>query len=598
MLKKWLSLVLAVMMVIASLPAFAQTSDANPGSDGQQVVIDETADGSDSDGAVSDDNDDEAAVSNIDENKMQADGVADVENSSKAQITAPEKDNLGKFQKMRAEIQKLIKQRFFARANTLIDKVRAEVKSSRLTDERKKALMASLERRERATMHSVQGEYQKAANAIRSAISLNELKGDTDRLLKTQEKVSTQKEWFDIRANYEKDLTKLLEAKQPLLKEKLAVLRQLDSKRKLSKEEISKLQASLKQINERLAPLNKKIQETHRVFAVKRDKMRKEGIVLNSAQHRKLFPLVMKRMIVRFGNYNLHRQIARHLSNIAETNETSWEGLKENFARLQKLQEKVWDLRKQLDALAGKAPLSEEDYRKAKILRDQLEKAIAACEKALGKVEDAFIDQKVFGKLTDKEKAEFVKLFRDVWSRDKEFDSLKPSLEELYEKIFERPIIIDDPKPEPQPIPMPKPEPGKPSLEGEGYIIKEGNVFLLRFGDKILWPNNLPARYMVNKLEVKFGAEFILRAADQPTNDLPKVDGPTNDLPQADVPTNKLPEENAWWKKYPEISFTYIHAPQLPDEPFKRDNDMATPTQVIEENLDNQNKPANLMNAF
>lgn len=583
MLKKWLSLVLAVMMVITSLPAFAQTSDANPGSDGQQAVIDETADGSDSDGAVSDDSDNEAVVSNIDENQMQADGVADVESSSKAQIPAPEKENLGKFQKMRAEIQKLIKQRFFARAEKMIDKVRAEVKSSRLADERKKALMASLERRERATLHSVQGEYQKAANAIRSAMSMNELKGDTDRLLKTQEKVSTQKEWFDIRANFEKDLTKLLEAKQPLLKEKLAVLKQLDAKKKLSKEEISKLQASLKQINERLAPLNKKIQETHRVFAVKRDKMRKHGIVLNSALHRKLFPLVMKRMLVRFGNYNLHRQIARHLSNIAETNETSWDGLKDNFARLQKLQEKVWDLRKQLDALAGKAPLSEEDYRKAKVIRDQLEKAIAACEKALDKVEDAFIDQKAFGKLSAAEKAEFVKLFRDVWSRDKEFDSLKPSLEELYEKIFERPIVIDDPKPEPQP--MPKPEPGKPSLEGEGYIIQEGNVFLLRFGDKILWPNNLPARYMVNKLEVKFGAEFILRAANQPTNELPQVD------------ENGRPVD-AWWKKYPEISFTYIHAPQLPDEPFKRDNDMATPTQVIEENLDNQNKPANLMNAF
>lgn len=583
MLKKWLSLVLAVMMVITSLPAFAQTSDANPGSDGQQAVIDETADGSDSDGAVSDDSDNEAVVSNIDENQMQADGVADVESSSKAQIPAPEKENLGKFQKMRAEIQKLIKQRFFARAEKMIDKVRAEVKSSRLADERKKALMASLERRERATLHSVQGEYQKAANAIRSAMSMNELKGDTDRLLKTQEKVSTQKEWFDIRANFEKDLTKLLEAKQPLLKEKLAVLKQLDAKKKLSKEEISKLQASLKQINERLAPLNKKIQETHRVFAVKRDKMRKHGIVLNSALHRKLFPLVMKRMLVRFGNYNLHRQIARHLSNIAETNETSWDGLKDNFARLQKLQEKVWDLRKQLDALAGKAPLSEEDYRKAKVIRDQLEKAIAACEKALDKVEDAFIDQKAFGKLSAAEKAEFVKLFRDVWSRDKEFDSLKPSLEELYEKIFERPIVIDDPKPEPQP--MPKPEPGKPSLEGEGYIIQEGNVFLLRFGDKILWPNNLPARYMVNKLEVKFGAEFILRAANQPTNELPQVD------------ENGRPVD-AWWKTYPEISFTYIHAPQLPDEPFKRDNDMATPTQVIEENLDNQNKPANLMNAF
>jgi hypothetical protein len=31
---------------------------------------------------------------------------------------------------------------------------------------------------------------------------------------------------------------------------------------------------------------------------------------------------------------------------------------------------------------------------------------------------------------------------------------------------------------------------------------------------------------------------------------------------------------------------------------MQRNDGMATPTQVIEENLDNQNKPANLMNAF
>ncbi|EKD81433.1 MAG: hypothetical protein ACD_39C01813G0001, partial [uncultured bacterium] len=86
-------------------------------------------------------------------------------------------------------------------------------------------------------------------------------------------------------------------------------------------------------------------------------------------------------------------------------------------------------------------------------------------------------------------------------------------------------------------MPDPKPEPNA-DFEGAGYIIQEGNIFLLAFGDKTFYPNNLPARYMVNKLEVKFAAQYIYRTM--------QVD-------------DAIAKE--WWRKYPEISFTYIHAP-------------------------------------
>lgn len=506
----------------------------------------------------------------------------DMATAANAPADPAEKVNLNRFKALRNEIQKLLKQRFFGKAEKKIEALKDIIKGSKINDERKKRLMASVERGEKVTLFSAQGQYQKAANAIRQAISHHELKGDTARLLKVQEKVATQKKWFETRVDFEKQLQKLLVTKQPLLKEKLVILQKMDSKRKLSAEELKKLQTELKQINGKLVAINKEIREAHRIFAVKRDGKIKAGVILSADQHRKLFPHLMKRMMARFQNYRLHKQIAKHLSNISENSEVTWKDLKANFAALQKLQDEVWSLRKRLDVLAGKTPLSAADLKAAEEIRRKLEKAMNASEKLMGKIEDAFVDQKTFGELSAAEKLEFVKFFRDVWSKDKEFESLKPSLEDLYNKLFDAPIVIDDPRPtEPIPGEPVKPEPAQ--IEGEGFIIQEGKVFLLRSGDKTYWPNNLPARYMVNKLEVKFGAELVLvKSANEDASVENKI--------------GRINEE--WWRKYPEITFTYINAPQLPDEPFDRNDQPATPTQVIEENLDNQNKPANLMNAF
>jgi len=577
----WCFVLLAVALFFAASPVFAE---------GAVFIESSDSDVADNPNMItSDDND--PAETEVSPEDLTVDGKAadsDVEQASPANAKpgVVSKNNLlARFKKARAEIQKLIKQRFFAKAEKQLAALNKSLKISKIDEKAKKQFMASLERREKVTLFSAQGQYQKASNAIRQAISLNELKGDTERLLKVQEKVGLQKEWLDIRTRHEKELHGLLESKQPLLKEKLAIVKQMDSKRKLSDAELKKLQGALKEVNGQLVKINKVLQETQRVFAVKRDKMQKAGVILSADQHRKLFPLVMKRMMAHFENYNLNKQIVRHLTNISEDSEVSWDGLKKNFASLGKLQEEIWGLRKQLDAFSQKAPLTEADYRAAKEIRAKLERMMGAAEKLMNKVEDAFIDQKVFGKLTAKEKLEFVKLFRDVWSRDKEFDSLKPSLEEIYKKIFDSPIVIGPEPVDPTPLPEPKPEPGA-DFEGAGYIIQEGNIFLLAFGDKTFYPNNLPARYMINKLEVKFAAQYIYRAmqADDKTNELPKVDEPTNELPRI--------------ARYPEISFTYIHAPQLPDEPMVKPDDMADPTKVIEEDIDNTDGDKNLMNAF
>ncbi len=488
-----------------------------------------------------------------------------------------------RIKELRAKLQKLTRQRKFDQAEKLVDTIRTEMK--KLDRKNYSNMFADLHRNEVVRLHSMQGEYMKAANAVRTAIEYNEIKSDVKLLLNTKEKVGLQKEWFYIRQQHEREITKLLENKQPVLKSKLAILNRLNSKIRLTDEQIKNLQTELKAVNEKLHKINKNIEEVNRKFMVKHDRFSKKDIVLNKEQQKKLLPLVRERYAVHFENYKLHKAIARHLSDISENSEITWKDLRGNFEQLARLQEEIWSLRKRLDFLAGKAPLTEEDYAAARAVRNQLEKLIDRAENFMEKVEDAFVDAKTFSKLTLQEKLEFVKLFRDVWSKDREFDNLKPSLEDLYKKIFDSPIIIviDDPLP----VPTPKPEPVE-QISGEGYIILEGsskgNICLLRFGDKVFYPVNLPARYQVNKLEVKFAGEVVTLIEPSTKSD--------------NATTDKMIGEK-WWLKYPRISFTYITAPQLPDEPYERDpGQLATPTEVIEENIDNQDKPANLMNSF
>jgi hypothetical protein len=120
---------------------------------------------------------------------------------------------------------------------------------------------------------------------------------------------------------------------------------------------------------------------------------------------------------------------------------------------------------------------------------------------------------------------------------------------------------------------------------GVGYIINEGNFWLLRFGDQIFYPVNLPAKYRINKLEVKFEGE-VIRLLDKP------LKPGENKIASIENVTGKP------WLQYPRISFTHISAPQVADEPYDRGTDTATPSRILEENIDNKDKPASLLSTF
>ncbi|GAB4284667.1 MAG: hypothetical protein Kow0029_31310 [Candidatus Rifleibacteriota bacterium] len=593
MKKIWFNFFCVLMVLsLAVMPAFSQQQDS--AENGQNVAYDD-----DEKQAVTNDSEqqqDSAATGQQTDAAVDQTQTANQSSDDKTPETSTKKNIVSSIQKLRAQIKKLIRQRFFAKAEGLIKEVK-EIIRSQENKKRMSAQLASIERNEVVALHQAQGEYQQAANAIRNAIKLNENKNDVKQLMRLQKKAGIQKKWFGTRLAHEKKLHELLESKQPLLKEKLAILSKIDTKSKLSEDQLKNLQAELKKINAKLARVNKQLQEERRVYAVELNKIKKQGVILNAAQHKRLFPHIMKRMMVRFENYKLHKQIARHLTNIAENTEVTWKDLQKNFASLKKLQDEIWGLRKQLDYLAGKVPLTDELRQQAEKVRNQLEKAINAAEELMEKVEKAFVDQKIFAKLTAKEKLEFVKLFREVWSQDKEFDSLKPSIKELYEKIFDSPVIVG-----PSPIdPIPgDPVPGKKyDLEGEGLIImegsKEGNFYFLKFQDKLYRANNLPARYMINNLEVKFAANFIYRIMkDSPNQTSNQASNQNIEMVGSDTKIIG----NQWWLRYPEISFVYINAPQLPDEPYRRDDTLATPSQIIDEDIQNENQPSNLMNAF
>jgi hypothetical protein len=160
---------------------------------------------------------------------------------------------------------------------------------------------------------------------------------------------------------------------------------------------------------------------------------------------------------------------------------------------------------------------------------------------------------------------------------------MKPSLDDIYSKIFDSPIIIG-PMPTPEPGPVP-PTPGYEVISGRGFIVRLGTTFVLRFHGRHYMPINLPARYIIDRLEVKFTGE--VRPIYRTQNIRSDADG----------------SDDKYASPFPRVDygiyFTSISAPQLPDQPYEnRGGQTATASEVIEENIENQDQPSNLMNAF
>jgi hypothetical protein len=521
--------------------------------------------------------------------------------------------------KMRGTLRNLIQQRRFAQAEKVVKEIKqylaTNVKKQAINKETYYANIASLHRREIVDLHSFQGQYQKAADSIRQAIRHHQIPTDVQSLMNVQEKVEKQQEFFKYRLTYERMMSGYQRDKQALLKEKIQLLKTINTGRKLSDGQISKLQKALKKIDKKLDSVQGKIKKLNAESSKKASEARQNQVFLSSDQQKELSPMVKTRVKLHITNFRHQMEVTRLLSQIAENSQITWHNLKNDFKELASLQDKLWSLRKRLDALSRKAPLSRKDLKVASDLRNQLENAMKQAAEIMSRIEKAFIDEKVFGKLTAKEKIEFVNLFRKVWNRNKEFESLKPSIDEIYSKIF--PIIIGpmppnpipgpypidppiateplpiepiEPPPATEPVPLPEPIDPPPAQEdenvikGNGLLLLEETEWLLKFNGDYYRTMNLPSKFMIHQLEVKFSGRIYYPA--RPTS--------------ADGQEEGESATDSRYRGPKEIYFTSIHAPQLPDEPYEADGGRSNeqPSEVIEDNIDNQDQPANLMNAF
>ncbi|MGM0599532.1 MAG: hypothetical protein ACQETH_06900, partial [Candidatus Rifleibacteriota bacterium] len=483
-------------------------------------------------------------------------------------------------------VQKLTREKKFKQAQKHFSKMNAMLDNNKMSDYYRKKLTSSIHRNELAGIYNRQAEYQQAANAIRTAIKYDKNPKDMEKLLKTQEKVGLQRELFKMRKQHQEDMYELQKQKSEYLNAKLAIFRQYDTSKPITDVDLKTIQKELKAINVKLNAVNKNIRATQSRYQKSFQRIWNQGVVLTDKQRNEVYKLSGARKKLQSDNYRKIRNITQKLSEISQNTQITWEGLKDNFKDLMTLQDKMYSMRKDLLGISQQAPLSEEQYAAAKKLRAELEKAMRKAAELMQGVEKAFVDAKTFAKLTFKEKLAFVRMFAKVWKQDKEFNSMKPSLDDIYSKIFDNPIIIiDDPTPLPKPVPeppMPKPEPGRQKIEGRGLIVLKGNTWYLGWFDneRLYHPLNLPARYKINKLEVKFSGYLKY---------LPTSSG------------YQVPEPFDNWRESDNgaITFTYISAPQLPDRPHdNRGGQTATASEVIEENIDNQDQPSNLMNAF
>ena len=482
---------------------------------------------------------------------------------------------LVKFGRAREEIAIQIVRKSFSKADFLLTTLKADIKNSILSEAQKNKLLAEIERNESVKLYSQQGEYKLAANAIIRAMKLDKDPADFDNLKTMFEKISSQRKFFEIKIAIEKQAKKFAETKQVLLKEKLAILKEMNTGKKLADKELKRLQASLKTIDVKLSSLEYEVRVT------RLDYMAEIGLNLGKEFESQVSIYIESRLAVERDNQELEKQIVKHLTEIGESSEITWKNLRENIIELGDLLNTTFRLRARLEILAKKAnSLTDSELAEVSLIKAQLEKAIQNREDKLNAIETAFINQQVFGKLTGSEINELFSRMRGFWIKQRIFDSLEPSLKELY-KAF---IIENSPVEQPEVPASGTTDITDANIQGTGRIVQHSEGFMLVFRGNALKPNNLPVKYRTNDLEVAFAANYVHN-------------------------------RKAYIEKYPEINLVFINA--------KSDDDIMRPGELVEPRItpdgviipgwevrpinirkqdqgqdQDKDKPANLMNSF
>ncbi len=263
----------------------------------------------------------------------------------------------------------------------------------------------------RAQAEAKQGKYNEAANTVRESHAWKADAGNIDKVMKFEKNDMDQRdyynktlEFYNKRMTLKQEILSMAQEKEKLVK---ALLKQKDVK----KEELEKLRADLKAINEKIAAKREEVKKVHEQYQKDVEGYRKDGIVFNTNQSTLLQEKARKLQTVNDQIQQAQNNAQKGLLEIVEKYKVGWDGLEERLVKMQDVQNKIMDLHKKMLALLDKKPFGDAERKELEALKAELEKLMLEHDKLMTEIENAFMDAKVFNKLTIDQQKKYMEIF-------------------------------------------------------------------------------------------------------------------------------------------------------------------------------------------
>lgn len=267
---------------------------------------------------------------------------------------------------------------------------------------------------QKATAEAKQGKYNEAANTIRESHAWKPNPGNIDKVMKYEQNDAAQREYYAKALEFQNKRIELKRQILNLVQQKEKLVNELLKAKDVTKEQLEKLQASLKELSAKVAALRKEQSEVHATYVKDTEKFRKDGILFNARQSAVINAKAQTaaKLVTAIGQ--VETRVAKGLLTITEKYKWSWSGLEELLGKMKDLQVKIMDLQKQMLGIMDKKPLSEADKKKLLELKEQLDKLLEEQNKVMADLEKAFMDTKTFNKLTADQQAKYLEMFKTI----------------------------------------------------------------------------------------------------------------------------------------------------------------------------------------
>lgn len=281
-----------------------------------------------------------------------------------------------------------------------------------------------------------QGKYNAAANTVRASHSYKPNSANIDRVFKYEQKDLAQRDFFNKTTTFQNQRLDIYNSIYKLAAEKNnAIKALLNSKKKITKEDFEKLQAKVKELNAEIQKQYAKLKEVTATFSKETEQYRKDGIIFTTAQATRVNSLVKSVNDVASKVTVVQTEAAKNLVKAAEKYQMSWDGLEEKLTKMKEVQDKIMGLQKELLALLEKKPLSDDDKKKINDLKADLDKQIAAHDKLLADLENAFMDSKTFNGMSIDEQRKYMALFQVIRDADNVIDKTLAKINGLIKEM-------------------------------------------------------------------------------------------------------------------------------------------------------------------